>query len=527
MLYEIQPIMKKQRSKNHFLAAIDIGTNSFHMVIVKFEAGKTSFKVIDRVKESVRLGSGSTDMKYLSQSAINRGIETLRRFKQMADAYSAPVRAIATSAVREALNQNEFIRRVKAELEIKVEVASGFEEARLIYLGIVQALPVHNTAIMMMDIGGGSTEFLVGKKREIYYDNSLKLGAIRLTQKFFPDQEVTDKKLKQCREYVSGSLLPVIREVKKQKYALAVGSSGTIMSIAKIIRLRRGDLSDSSMNGFVFTAKELFAVVEELCSAGTVKQRLKIPGLDPARADIIIGGAVILEQSFRALKLKQMTVSEFALREGIILDTIEKQYRGKDFRAFDNIRYTSVMQLAEAFKYEKEHSHHVAALAVRIFDVTQPLHRLGRIERDFLEAAAILHEIGIFISHSNHHRHSQYLIRNSELLGYTDNEKEIIANVARYHRKSHPKPKHETFALLSPEDQQLVQKLSGILRIADGLDRTHAGAVHDIAIRRTGKRVQFRIRSGRGKNVEMDLWGAERKKELFEEMFNVQVQFIS
>ncbi|MFA6437891.1 MAG: hypothetical protein WCX28_01155, partial [Bacteriovoracaceae bacterium] len=180
--------MKQRIFKSHFLAAIDIGTNSFHMVIVKFEPGKTTFKVIDRVKESVRLGSGTADMKYLSQDAMNRGIEALRRFKQIADAYNAPVRAIATSAVREALNQSDFIRRVKAELEIKVEVASGFEEARLIYLGIVQALPVHNTSIMMMDIGGGSTEFLVGKKREIAYDNSLKLGAIRLTQKFFSEQ---------------------------------------------------------------------------------------------------------------------------------------------------------------------------------------------------------------------------------------------------------------------------------------------------------------------------------------------------
>jgi len=517
--------MKQRQEQNRFLAAIDIGTNSFHMVIVKFETGKSAFKVIDRVKESVRLGSGSADMKYLSQDAINRGIETLRRFKQIADAYKAPVRAIATSAVREALNQMEFIRRVKAELEIKVEVASGYEEARLIYLGILQALPVHNTSIMMMDIGGGSTEFLVGKKREIQYDNSLKLGAIRVTQRFFPEQELTDKRLKQCREYVNGTLLPVIREVKKRKYSVAIGSSGTILSIAKIIRMRRGDLEESSLNGFSFSAKELYAVVDDLCSATTVKQRLKIAGLDPARADIIIGGALILEQSFRSLGLKRMTVSEFALREGIILDTIEKQFRGKDFHAFDNIRYTSVMELAETFKYEKEHSHHVAALSVRIFDLTQPLHGLSRMERDFLEAAAILHEIGIFISHSNHHRHSHYLIKNSELLGYTDNEKEIIANIARYHRKSHPKPKHETFALLSPEDQQLVLKLSGMLRIADGLDRTHSGMVRDVRARKTGKKILFHIRTGKGKNVEMDLWGAERKKGLFEDVFNVEVKF--
>ncbi|MFA6468611.1 MAG: Ppx/GppA phosphatase family protein [Bacteroidota bacterium] len=513
----------KNQKKTVFLAAIDIGTNSFHMVIVSIEPGKSKFKVIDRVKESVRLGSGSTDMKYLSQEAINRGIETLRRFKKIADAYDAPIRAIATSAVREALNQNDFIRRVLAELEIKIEIASGFEEARLIHLGILQALPVHDKTIFMMDIGGGSTEYLVGKKREIYYDNSLKLGAIRLTQKFFAEQELEPKKLKECREYVAGSLYPVVRTVKKRKFDIAVGSSGTIMAIARIIRLRRGDFSDSAMNGFTFTAKELYSVVDSLCKAKTVKQRMKIGGLDSSRADIIIGGAIILEQTFRSLKLKEMMVSEFALREGIILDTIEKQYYGKEFHAFDNIRYRSVLHLAESYRYEKEHSHHVAALAVKIFDQTQKLHKLEKREREFLEAAALLHEVGIFISHSNHHRHSHYLIRNSELLGYTDNEKEIIANVARYHRKSHPKPKHENFILLSGEDQQLVRKLSGIMRIADGLDRTHTNSVSDITVSKSGKTVTMQLKKGKGKNVEMEVWGADRKKQLFEEVFDITV----
>lgn len=515
--------MKTKLPQSKYLAAIDIGTNSFHMVIVKIEQTTPKFKVIDKVKETVRLGSGTSDMKYLTEDAMNRGMETLRRFKKIAEAYSAPIRAVATSAVREALNQNEFIRRVQAELDIKVEVASGYEEARLIYLGILQALPVHNTSILMMDIGGGSTEYLVGKKREVFYDNSLKLGAIRLTQKFFSHNEITDKNLKACREFVAGSLLPVVRDVRKRKYAVAIGSSGTIMTIAKIIRLQRGDLSDGSLNGFSFAAKEVFAAVKILCDAKTVKQRIKIPGLDSARADIIVGGALILEQSFKLLKIKKMMISEYALREGIILDTIEKQFNLKDFQTFDNVRYKSVIHLAETFNYEKEHSHQVSKLAAKIFDATQSIHKLGKMERDFLEASALLHEIGIFISHSNHHRHSYYLVKNSELLGYTDNEKDIIANVARYHRKSHPKPKHEGFAILSNEDQLLVRKLSAILRIADGLDRSHTNSVQKISVKKSGKNVKFKIGKAKGKNIEMELWGAERKKELFEEVFDLNV----
>jgi exopolyphosphatase/guanosine-5'-triphosphate,3'-diphosphate pyrophosphatase len=518
--------MNTTQTPRDFLAAIDIGTNSFHMVIVKIDHKKNSFKVIDRVKEIVRLGHGSSDMKFLTEEAMNRGIETLRRFKKVADAYDAAVRAIATSAVREALNQHEFIRRAFAELEIKIEVASGFEEARLIYLGIIQALPVDQKPLLMIDIGGGSTEYLVGRKREVLYENSLKLGAIRTTQRFFSSNELTDDSLKECRAYVAGYLSPVVREIRKARYSTAVGSSGTIISLARMIRLQRGEFADDSMNGFTFTAKELFDIVGLLCKAKTVKQRAKIAGLDASRADIIVGGAIILEQSFKQLKIKEMVVSESALREGIILDTIEKWYHVRDFHTLDNVRYKSILHLAETYRYEKDHSHHVARLAVRLFDQTQSLHRMGRMEREFLEAAAILHEIGVFVSHSQHHRHAHYLIKNSELLGYTDNEKEIIGNIARYHRKSHPKPKHEGFVQLNSDDQHTVRMLSGFLRIADGLDRTHSSAVKDVVVKKSGKTVKVSVRKARGKNIEMELWGAERKKELLEEVAGISVQIV-
>jgi exopolyphosphatase/guanosine-5'-triphosphate,3'-diphosphate pyrophosphatase len=519
--------MNNEQSQSNFLAAIDIGTNSFHMVIVKIDRKKNTFKVIDRVKEIVRLGQGSSDMKYLTEEAMNRGIETLRRFKKVADAYNAVVRAVATSAVREALNQNEFIRRTYGELEIKIEVASGFEEARLIYLGIIQALPVHDKPLLMIDIGGGSTEYLAGKKREILYENSLKLGAIRTTQRFFSSGEITDGSLKECRSYIAGSLAPVMREARKIRYNIVIGSSGTIMSLARMIRLRRGEFSDDSMNGFSFTAKELFEIVGLLTGAKNVKQRMKIAGLDASRADIILGGALILEQSFKQLKIKEMTVSESALREGIILDTIEKWYHVRDFHTPDNVRYRSVVHLAETYNYEKDHSHHVAHLALRLFDQTQSMHHMGRMEREFLEAASLLHEIGVFVSHSQHHRHAHYLIKNSDLLGYTDNEKDIIGNIARYHRKSHPKPKHEGYVQLNADDQQTVRVLSGMLRIADGLDRTHTAAVKDIAVKKSGKTIKIVLKKSRGKNIEMELWGAERKKELFEETSGLSVQFVA
>ncbi len=512
------------RSKN--LAAIDIGTNSFHLIVVDVDKRNRKFKILTREKEIVRLGSGSTDMKHLSENAMNRGIEALKRFKAIADAARAPVRAIATSAVREALNQSEFLRRVKSATGIKIEIASGSEESRLIYLGVLQALPVFNRKILLMDIGGGSTEFLIGRQREIFYENSLKLGAIRLTQRFFTSEKLTPKSVKQCRKFVWGTINLVSREIKKHDYDMAIGSSGTILNIASMIRLMRGEPAAIKTNNFSFSRRELNKIVEKLTKAKDVKQRAKIPGLDVSRADIIVAGALILEQIFEELNIKRMTVSEFALREGIILDTIEKQYKRKNFHPLNDIRYRSVLHLAENFKYEMQHSHHTAHLALRIFDQTRKLHKLGDAEREFLEAAALLHEIGFFISHSQHHRHSYYIVRNSELMGFTDNEKEIIANIARYHRKSHPKLKHEEFGRLTPEDQSVVQKLSAILRVADGLDRTHSSVVKDVTCKASGKNAAFILhREHKRTPVDLEIWGAERKKELFEEVFGVRVKF--
>ncbi len=509
------------------LAAIDIGTNSFHLVIAEVNTESGNFKILGREKEIVRLGSGSTDMKYLSPDAISRGIETLKRFKGLADSAEAPLRAIATSAVREAKNQNEFISRAHDEAGVKIEIASGYEEARFIYLGILQALPVFDKRILLIDIGGGSTEFLIGQKREVYYDNSLKLGAIRFTQKFFDPDKTDSKDVKECRKYIQGIMNPVTRQIKNYAFDTVVGSSGTIVSIGSMINMMRGGSPEAKMNNFTFTKDELYKLIEKITDAKTLKQREKIPGLDPQRADIITAGTLILEQIFKELKLKELTISDFALREGIILDTIETHFMLKTHDHLSDIRYKSVIGLAENFKYEEGHSRHVSELALKIFDQTQYLHKLTYTEREYLESAALLHEIGCFVSHSQHHRHSYYLIRNSEMLGFTENEKEIIANTARYHRKSHPKQKHEAFAKLSIDDQVVVRKLASILRIADGLDRTHSNAVKDVNCILNNGELVMKLESSASNNnhLELEIWGAESKKELFEETYGVKVRF--
>jgi exopolyphosphatase/guanosine-5'-triphosphate,3'-diphosphate pyrophosphatase len=514
---------------NNRLAAVDIGTNSFHLIIAEADNKSGSFKILGREKEIVRLGTGSSDMKYLSPEAITRGVETLKRFKGLADSAEAPLRAIATSAVREAINKREFIRQAFDKADVRVEIASGYEEARFIYLGVLQALPVFDKKILLVDIGGGSTEFLIGHRREIFYDNSLKLGAIRLTQRFFQSDKIESKFVKECRRFIRGTMNPVTRQIENYSFDTVVGSSGTIANIGNMVNAMKTEEPQIRINNFTFTKDELQGVIEKLIEAKSVKQRLKILGLDPSRADIITAGALILEQIFKELKIKQLTVSDFALREGIILDTIENRYLLKEHDHLTDIRYKSVIQLAENFKYEKGHSRHTAELALSIFDQTQSLHKLSYSEREYLEAAALLHEVGCFVSHSQHHRHSYYLIRNSEMLGFTENEKEIIANIARYHRKSHPKQKHEAFAKLNPEDQSLVKKLASILRIADGLDRTHSSAVKGVVcLSRNGELIMtLEINNENNSQLELEIWGAENKKTLFEETYGVRVKFES
>jgi len=515
--------MKKTQKKN--LAAVDIGTNSLHLIVAEIDPDTGRFRILGREKDLVRLGIGSTDMKYLSESAMDRALLTLKRYKQIADSSNAQVRAIATSAVREALNKDEFVRRVRTETGIRVEIASGVEEARLIHLGVLQALPVFKKRHLMMDIGGGSTEFLLGQERKVLYNNSLKLGAVRLTEKFFKTGKASPESIAECRHYVSGILTPVERGLNDFRFDVAIGSSGTITNLAQMISVTRGNSPDMPMNGFSFSRKELVAAVERIFSCTSAAERSKIPGLDPARADIIVAGAVILDEIFDVLDLKTMTISDYALREGIILDTIEKFYRKKKLDHLHDIRYSSVLQIAENFQYEKKHAEQVARLALRIFDQTASLHHLGKNERVYLEAAALLHEVGLFVSHAQHHRHSYYLIRNAELLGFTENEKEIIANVARYHRKSHPKLKHEGYNKLDAEEQEIVHKLASILRVADGLDRTHAAVIKNIRCRRSRSGLVLKLQKNKRMEDDLEIWGAERKKALFEETFKTSIAF--
>ncbi len=505
------------------VAALDLGTHSFHMVIAALDPGRGTFRVLHREKETVRLGAGGH--AFLTEEAMSRGIAALRRFRRMADAAGAPIRAIATSAVREAVNRDEFLERAFARTGIRIKIASGAEEARLTWLGVQQALPASRSQTLLLDVGGGSTEFLLARGRRILYTNSLKIGAVRVSERYFPGGRVDGDSVKKCREFLRGTLDPVLRELRKLGFARAAGSSGTLLTLAVLSQLQQGVEIPERLSGIRFTRPDLKESLAALVKARTSAERSRIDGLDPRRADVIVGGALIVDEVFRGLSIPGITVSSMALREGILADELQRRATTSRRSPAEDSRRASVGQLAKTYHTDLAHGRHVAHLALRIFDQTAKLHRLGESEREYLEAAAVLHEVGFFVSHSAHHRHSYYLIRNSDLLGFTENEKEIIACVARYHRKGPPRPRHEGFRGLGPDEQAAVRGLSAILRIADGLDRSHRGAVRDVKCTLTRARMSVRVRRSRPVRLDLEMWGASRKADMFEEVFARKVEF--
>lgn len=462
---------------NDLIAAIDIGTNSFHLVIARPTA-TGGFEIVTTWKDVVRLGSGSGDMKTLAPDAIDRGIDALGRMSEMAASHGATVHAVATSAVREAENKREFLDRARTEAGVEVQVISGFEEARLIHLGLLRALPIFTKRIMGFDIGGGSTEIVAGKGTDLLAARSFRLGAIRLTERFFPGGTVSSPSaLQDCRDFVQQTLAGVEVEFVGHRPQLLIASSGTAGTLTAMACAARGE-NPASLNGATVTSAELKELVDLLVATKPSK-RAKIPGLDERRADIIIGGAILAEQVVQLSGLDGFTFSSYALREGVLVDKMP----GAAEDNLHDLRRSNVLRLARSLDPDVAHAEHCTELALQLFDRLDDQHHFGGDERELLEMAGLLHNVGLFISHSGHHKHSYYVIRHSEqLTGFSDNEIELIAQIARYHRKSHPARSHHSFVALSPADQHRVRVLAGILRIAIGLDRRHRNVVASMRV---------------------------------------------
>ncbi len=503
------------------LAAIDIGTNSFHLIITSIDTNGT-IHILYSVKEMVRLGSGSNggDMHTLAPDAIERGIRALRRFSEIAAKHKAHIIAIATSAVREAKNKDKFIERAESEAKIQVQVVSGVEEARLIFKGVSRAIDVSAKKVLVMDIGGGSTETIVAVNGEPIFIRSAKLGTIRLTRGFFENEETTLEKIEECRHFIRAEWAHVLEQIQEfTPFDEVIFTSGTLTTLIEMCLYQRQWYVPDNISDVSVSFEELQSVVKAIVEAQTIKQRKSLGGMDAKRADIIVAGALILEQLLDVVSIKSVVASSFALREGIIYDAIDKLQDLSKYHHLSTLRSHSVYQACKRYNVELHHSEHVKKLSLELFDGLKEYHRFGDRERELLEAAALLHDVGYHISPDLHHKHSYYIIKYCVLPGYINDETDIIALIARYHRKSVPKKKHLEYQSLSEEDKKIVSVLAGILRIAESLDRRRHSLIQSIEcvpISQTYAQC-FIISEATKSNLDVEFWSAQEGKMLLQE----------
>jgi exopolyphosphatase / guanosine-5'-triphosphate,3'-diphosphate pyrophosphatase len=514
------------------IAAIDIGTNSVHMVVVRIVADLPAFSIIAREKETVRLGDRDPLTGNLTPEAITRATGALKRCQEVAKSLNAQqILAVATSAVREAPNGNEFIRSIETELGLAVNLISGQEEARRIYLGVLSGVEFNNIPHLIVDIGGGSTELILGDSHEPRTLSSTKIGAVRLTAEFIPDNPVSDRSFNYLQAFVRGQLERAVDEIKANlqpgEIPKMIGTSGTIETLAAILNLDKNGDVPTRIHGFQIQLQELRNLITRLRKM-TVTERTAIEGISDRRSEIIVAGAVILQEAMTMLGLKSLSVCERSLREGVIVDWMLTQGLIEDRLKYQgSIRERSTLKIAGKYGVDLPHSQRVAELALSLFDQTHgQIHNWDKPVRQLLWSASILHNSGHFVSHDSHHKHSYYLIRYGELLGYTESEIDLIANIARYHRKSPPKKKHQNLQNLSKEQRSIVSQLSAILRVAVALDRRRIGAIKDVSLNcdLTTRACHLTFFPADPEDAcVLECWSLDYKKPIFETEFNLKL----
>ena len=501
------------------IAAIDLGSNSIHMIIVQVKAD-LSFEMIDREKEMVRLGAGGLDGGHLSEQSVAAALDVLSRYRRLADSHQVDeILAAATSATREAENGGEFLRRVEREVGIRVNVISGTEEARLIHLAAGYATDIGRRRAVVIDIGGGSVEITFGTSARPTLARSFKMGVIRLAERVTTDPISRDDERRLVR-HITRQAGPFLDELASRGFDRAIGTSGTVLSVGS---LALGPEAPKDLRSVRVTAKAIGRVRERLASLD-LQHRLKVPGLDPKRADIIVAGSILIDTLLERLGARELTLCDFALREGLILDYIRRNTSTiQQLERYPDVRQRSVIELAERCRYVEEHARHVAALAVTLFDRTRAWHDLGTRERQWLEYGALLHDVGVHISYERHHRHSYYLIKNGGLRGFEPQEIEIIALIARYHRRGGPKRSDEEYGALKRPLRRAVRVLSSLVRLAEGLDRTRNQVVRDVEVVPEETRVTLRL-SAQG-DAELELWAAQRQAAMLERWIGLPARF--
>ncbi len=503
------------------IAAIDVGSNSLHMVIAQADADG-AVTTLWRMKEMVGLGRLSFPSQRLSKEAMDRAVAALGRFQDTARSRGCEkILAVATSAVREAINGGDFLVRVRRELGLLVRVVSAREEARLIYLGVRHAIELGNQPNFIMDVGGGSVEFIVADGTKPQLLESRKLGAARMTARYISSDPVSAEDLKSLMNHYDRELRPLCESVLALKPVAAIATSGTLENLAAMCAefYDRNSKRDPS----VIEKEPLSRLVAALLESRS-KDRAAINGLDDQRKDQIVAGALLVNEVLRRLSLNEMKLCKSALREGILVDYLARHLPDLSIRReVPDPRRRSVLDLGRRCHWHQSHSEQVARICLELFDQLAPIHRLGPDARELIEYGCLLHDIGWHIARQRHHKHSMYLILNGDLKDFTRNEIRIIGNIARYHRKSGPAKKHAEFARLSPHGQRIVEIGAVLLRIADGLDRSHGAVVSSVKSKVGRKRIDIVVNSK--SDAELEIWGARNKAPMLAKLLGHAITF--
>lgn len=489
------------------LAAIDIGTNSVHMIVVRVRPD-LSFEIIDREKDMIRLGAGGLDGKRLTESAMSAGLQALSKFKRLAESHGVDeIVAGATSATREAENGGDFLDAIAATTGIRPRIVSGPEEARLIHLAAAYGTDLAGRRGVVVDIGGGSVEITLGTATRAQLARSFKVGVIRLTERFVNSDPLTRRDERKLVDYVRGEVGAHVAQVRRRRFDRVIGTSGTILSLG-VLAAQQAGLPAVDVRNLRVPASAFHKLRKQLVDLD-LEARVALPGLDPRRADLAVAGAVLFDTILQLLGASEFWLCDLALREGLVLDYIQRNAAHiVQVDRYPDVRRRSAVELAERCRYQAAHTTQVTRLALALFDQTTALHGLGGREREWLEFAALLHDIGTHISFEGHHRHSYYLIKHGDLRGFEPEEIDIVAMTARYHRTGAPKKRHEDFAALRAPRRRAVRALSAILAVAEALDRSHADVVGGIDVQDTPEHVLLRVHPM--SDTELEVWDALR-----------------
>jgi exopolyphosphatase / guanosine-5'-triphosphate,3'-diphosphate pyrophosphatase len=501
------------------IAAIDIGTNSIRCIVVEAKQDG-SYRILDDDKETVRLGEGLARNGAISGAAMVRAEAAIARIARLIKGLKvATVEVVATSAVRSATNGPLLVRKFSDLLGVPVQVISGEEEAALAAQSALRNFEMQGKRFGVLDVGGGSAELTMaqGNLIEEYY--SLELGAVVMTERFLSADPPESRDLKKLQRHIKEKIGAALGD-RQAQLPILVGSGGTITAIAQMVASQRRE-SMPSLHGMEIIRSEVVHLLAML-QRKTVAERKAVAGLSPERADIIVAGVALVDCVMEFFASNSLLVNVQGIREGVILQALRKHGLQPDGDRPSDWR-SSVIAFGRSCQIEEEHAVQVAKLSLAIFDGLTSLHKPGKRERLLLEAAALLHDCGAFISYHSHHKHSYHLIRHAGLFGITPRERELVALMARYHRKSLPKKKHDEYQRLTEQEQQLVCRLGGILRLADGLDRRRSAALKVLGCS-SEKGITRMVLKG-DDDLLVEIHGGNAKKDLFEKAFDQQVLF--